>query len=363
MSAKTKTWQPTKHQHLYRHKSGVYYVRLGKRTWRSLRTKVKGVALKKRDEELELECKRAANPSSTKEIPLKTMGDALAAWKRSVDNDISKKASTKEFWKNIYNVIPQIWPGIEQRGLRSLSQEECAEWAAPYSQTVSASHFNHVLSALRTSAEISVERGILAQNPFGGIKQRKPRKKDLTGTLPSRDEFIALVAEIRKSPSRWGQACADLVEFLAYTGVRIGEARWIQWKHCDIKKGELVVMGEPIEGTKNREIRRIPIIPDLKRLLYEIAEKRIDATRDSEILAVKSASKSIKAAASRLGIPALKHHELRHFFATVCIESGVDIPTLSRWLGHKDGGVLAMKTYGHLRNEHSLAAAKKVSFK
>jgi integrase len=42
----------------------------------------------------------------------------------------------------------------------------------------------------------------------------------------------------------------------------------------------------------------------------------------------------------------ITHHELRHLFATRCIESGVDIPTVSRWLGHKDGGALAMKVYG-----------------
>ena len=41
---------------------------------------------------------------------------------------------------------------------------------------------------------------------------------------------------------------------------------------------------------------------------------------------------------------------------------GVDIPTVSRWLGHKDGGALPMKTYGHLRCEHSIAQAQKVSF-
>jgi len=29
---------------------------------------------------------------------------------------------------------------------------------------------------------------------------------------------------------------------------------------------------------------------------------------------------------------------LRHLFATRCIENGVDIPTVSRWLGHQDGG-------------------------
>jgi hypothetical protein len=36
--------------------------------------------------------------------------------------------------------------------------------------------------------------------------------------------------------------------------------------------------------------------------------------------------------------------------------------SVSRWLGHKDGGALAMKTYGHLRREHSIAQAQRVSF-
>jgi site-specific recombinase XerD len=49
-------------------------------------------------------------------------------------------------------------------------------------------------------------------------------------------------------------------------------------------------------------------------------------------------------------------------FATTCIESGVDIPTVSRWLGHKDGGALAMKVYGHLREQHSSNMAQRVSF-
>jgi hypothetical protein len=40
----------------------------------------------------------------------------------------------------------------------------------------------------------------------------------------------------------------------------------------------------------------------------------------------------------------------------------VDIPTVSRWLGHKDGGALAMKVYGHLRDQHSVDMAQKVTF-
>jgi hypothetical protein len=38
------------------------------------------------------------------------------------------------------------------------------------------------------------------------------------------------------------------------------------------------------------------------------------------------------------------------------------MPTVSRWLGHSDGGALAMRVYGHLQVEHSLAMGKRVSF-
>jgi hypothetical protein len=40
----------------------------------------------------------------------------------------------------------------------------------------------------------------------------------------------------------------------------------------------------------------------------------------------------------------------------------MDIATVSRWLGHKDGGPLAMKTYGHSRCEHCIAQAQHVTF-
>ena len=50
------------------------------------------------------------------------------------------------------------------------------------------------------------------------------------------------------------------------------------------------------------------------------------------------------------------------FATTTCIEGGVDIPTVSRWLGHGDGGALAMQRYGHLRRDHRVAMMKQVSF-
>jgi integrase len=80
------------------------------------------------------------------------------------------------------------------------------------------------------------------------------------------------------------------------------------------------------------------------------------------VFRVRESQKALNRACKRVGAERITHHDLRHLFATRCIESGVDVPTVSRWLGHKDGGALAMKTYGHLCNEDSLAEAHRVTF-
>jgi hypothetical protein len=36
--------------------------------------------------------------------------------------------------------------------------------------------------------------------------------------------------------------------------------------------------------------------------------------------------------------------------------------TTANWLGHKDGGILVGKTYGHIRNEHRRKMASKLKF-
>ena len=82
----------------------------------------------------------------------------------------------------------------------------------------------------------------------------------------------------------------------------------------------------------------------------------------ASVMRVHEAQKSLDRGLDATSLPRITHHDLRHYFATICIESAVDIPTVAKWLGHKDGGALAMKVYGHLRNEHSLAAASRVSF-
>ncbi len=63
-------------------------------------------------------------------------------------------------------------------------------------------------------------------------------------------------------------------------------------------------------------------------------------------------------ACKRASLPKFTHHCLRHYFISNAIEKGVDYKVIAAWVGHRDGGLLVAKTYGHLRGEHSREMAK-----
>ena len=49
----------------------------------------------------------------------------------------------------------------------------------------------------------------------------------------------------------------------------------------------------------------------------------------------------------RAGLPQIRFHDLRHSFATLSLEQGMDIKTISHMLGHTDAG-FTMNTYMHV---------------
>ncbi len=104
------------------------------------------------------------------------------------------------------------------------------------------------------------------------------------------------------------------------------------------------------------------MIPDMKNLLERLRAENPRVKSNEPVMCVHECQKAMDRAAKVIGMPRITHHDLRHLFATRCIEAGVDIPTVSRWLGHKDGGALAMRVYGHLRDTHSAEMAQKVHF-
>jgi integrase len=93
-----------------------------------------------------------------------------------------------------------------------------------------------------------------------------------------------------------------------------------------------------------------------------VGGKQLWQSLRTKLKSVAEARAAEKHRTIRAGISHLTHHDLRHLCATTLIERGIDIPTVARLLGHKDGGTLAMRTYGHLRDEHAQKVVARVSY-
>ena len=349
-------WVKTVVPNLYRRSdSGRYYARIfrdGKETWKSLKTDTFSVAKQKLRKEL------AALPSRRKIAngSGQTLSDLAVIRRVEIRKNVKLKRRSKDYYFECLDVIENTFPGFGKTPARAVTAPDCQSWAEQLAEDYGPTRFNNTVGQLRGLFEIGIREELLDRNPARSIEKRSVKPKELK--LPSQEEFRLLVEEIRQAGGRFSLASSHLVEFLAYSGCRVGEARCVKWEDCDFEKGVLIVRGDPEEATKNGEIRRVPINPSLRDLLG-----RIDTRAPEDfVLAVGECQKSVDRACKRLGIARVTHHDFRHLFATRCIEAGVDIPTVARWLGHKDGGALAMKTYGHLRDEHSQKQAEKVLF-
>jgi integrase len=362
-AAAVKTWNKTRVQGLLRHRGGGYYARLyvaGKEKWLSLDTTLLEVAKAKLDEEK----KALAEAKQTGWEPqaglVKTEA-AIAAYREKLKLRVGIKESTRQFYEWSLKAILKVWPELPEIDIRHVTEVQCHQWAKAFSEKYSATYYNNAVLVLGGVFDQAIESGLIYRNPARKVELKKKAQKGLT--LPTRDEFHQIVAAVRAEKHRTARDAADLIEFLAYTGCRISEAQRITWGDCNFEKETIVIKGDPITGTKNWKIRTIPMISEAKKLLQILRGQQPDAQPDERICLVGDVRGAFAKASEELAIHQYSHHDLRHLFATTCIESGVDIPTMSRWLGHSDGGTLAMKTYGHLRDEHSSAAAKKVSFK
>jgi hypothetical protein len=90
----------------------------------------------------------------------------------------------------------------------------------------------------------------------------------------------------------------------------------------------------------------------VKQLLKRLQDQ-LGTQAKGRIMRVGERTIALTRACKEIGIPKLTHHDLRQLFATRCIESGVDIPTVARWLGHKDGGALTGRSAPHWSQRQS----------
>jgi integrase len=212
---------------------------------------------------------------------------------------------------------------------------------------------------------------------------KPPRKKPLI-TMAS---IQAILNEALKM--RDGKLFVLYVRLLYTSGMREQEALTLKWADIDWAGNQLHLGTE----TKNDEGRVVDFNPTMEAVLVELksltsktsqwlfpmserTKRRINRSRQRR--AMKSGkSEWVKATGDvraknfhsimatcrkHANLPTFAFHDLRRFFISWCIMSGVDFMTIARWVGHKDGGVLIGRVYGHVANDYRRKMANKLQF-
>ena len=239
------------------------------------------------------------------------------------------------------------------RMISSISVRDCEEWAVDRGNGIASSTFNKDAQVLKAAFKYAVDRGMLLDNPAADIKPKRVADKRIL--IPTREQFELLCDTLLGLDPR-ARESYPLVKLLATSGMRLSEATNIKWGEIDFERDHFVVSGGEV-GTKNRQIRTVPLFPAMRKFLESTFDLD-EVSRDEYLFKFKSARAALETASRIAGLPRFTHHCLRHFFVSNAIEKGIDFKTIANWIGHKDGGLLVAKTYGHLRDSHSHEMAK-----
>lgn len=223
---------------------------------------------------------------------------------------------------------------------RRLSSEPGHGPAAPHT-------ISKELIVLRKALKHAHKRGILAiVPPLPDYSPKyKPRERWLTV-----EQWSALAAELEPHRRLWaGLACL--------AGGSAGEVERVRWEEVKLRDGVLRMPGTKRE-TRDRWV---PIAPALYALLDAVPPK---TRKGLVVLSWTSVRRDLHAAADRANrsgasVPHVSPNDLRRTFASWLVQSGVDLFTVSKLMGHSSTRMVE-KVYGKLSKENLQAAISRV---
>ena len=200
-----------------------------------------------------------------------------------------------------------------------------------------------LLSFVRMLLRFAVKRKMLLFCPQFDIISRVGERKIKYLNDEQRDAFVQHVQEQENH-------YFPILFFTLLTGVRMGEARSVQWGDLTLEGATPKVkiqrsmdVDDTFKSTKTNCTREIPLSPNLVQVLLELKQKAIKKGKEDIVfLSVngKSHSKTtlhkvVVRAAKAIGVEKFSFHGLRHTFATH-VTNQYGVAQASRMLGHSD---------------------------
>ncbi len=302
-------------------------------------------------------------------------GEWIDFWYQTYCKHTIRITTQLEYENRIYQ---HIIPEIGNIPLNQLTQSDLQQFYAREKsggrkiriETYGSGLSDRVIRAIhancRSALEKAVQEGLIKTNPAIGCKL--PPKKSREMKVLTQSEVIRFLDRAKE------ENYYELFLLELATGMRRGEILALKWSDLNFKTGELrierqvnVIHGESIiSEPKTKSSIRTAILP--KALLKILSEYRknvesewmfpspIDDTKPRNPPAVR---KRLQLILERAGCPKVRFHDLRHTFATMALENGMNIKSLSAMLGHISSET-TIDIYSHITDTMRQQAAVKI---
>ncbi|MHA0328828.1 tyrosine-type recombinase/integrase [Sphingomonas melonis] len=188
-----------------------------------------------------------------------------------------------------------------------------------------------------------------SKNPVRSVKSKPVNNARERFLTPEEAGRLRVAVAASKNPQ-----LKYIVDWLLYTGCRLRECLDARWENVDLARRSWHV---PM--SKNGRARNVPLSSAALDVLASVPRLEgcpwVFPNPDTRqpFVSIKHAWQKARDDA---GLPGLRLHDCRHAFASFAINSGIDLFTVGRVLGHRS--VQSTQRYSHLANSTLLAAVE-----
>lgn len=293
-----------------------------------------------------------------------TFGDYAQTWITTTLSVSNRKESTKSLYGGLARTHIVGSP-LGQTPMSRVSAATVERFIAHLRKKgLAPSTVRQIYTVARAIGDTAVRDRLLAQNPFGQVKRPKVEHQEAP---------VLTVGEARSLvTAAGGSRYAPLFELLVNTGLRRGEALALMWSDVDLDgrtvrvRRTLVRQGGELVRTppkSKKSERTVPLshaaVAVLRQVKARTAGDRLAAgskwaqtgyvftTEFGEPCDPRNALRALQVAAGAAGFPGVGIHTLRHTAATLMLNAGVPMATVSRIMGHASIQV-TVDLYGHV---------------